>query len=267
VIIIKYKILIGGINHTIIDDLFVQISSTFECMTTSDNWDDILCHFKYFKPDAYMYLVDSTFREEMIKLRTLKNNNEYVPLFLVGDEETCEEIKRLAPSLAELYFKRPVSSMTIKENITAFLDKQRAAVKIIEDMKKVTDIQVPEGQKKKHILVVDDDRGVLKMLKEVLGTSYDVTTVTSGKWALKFLETKRPDLILLDYEMPEESGADVFKKILDNDNLSTIPVVFLTGVAEKNKIREVLALSPAGYLLKPIDVHRLKDTIEGVFNK
>lgn len=105
------------------------------------------------------------------------------------------------------------------------------------------------------------------MLKEVLNTDYEVTTVTSGKWAMKYLETKKPALILLDYEMPEESGAEVFKKILEHDELKEIPVVFLTGVADKNRIREVLALSPAGYLLKPINVNRLKDTIEDVIDK
>lgn len=267
-IIIKYKVLIGGANRIIVDNLFSQASSTFECMTTSENWDDILCHIKYFKPDAFVYLIESTFRDELIKLRTLKNNNEYLPLFLIGEEDVCDEIKRLAPDIAELFFKRPVSSMTIKDNIVDFLDKQKEAAKIMEDMKKAAQEQLQLNQKDRcNVLVIDDDRGVLKMLKEVLNTDYEVTTVTSGKWAMKYLETKKPALILLDYEMPEESGAEVFKKILEHDELKEIPVVFLTGVADKNRIREVLALSPAGYLLKPINVNRLKDTIEDVIDK
>ena len=83
----------------------------------------------------------------------------------------------------------------------------------------------------------------------------------SGKVALKFLETKSTDLILLDYEMPGDRGPDVLEKIRSNPATENIPVIFLTGVTERDKITEVLALKPQGYLLKPINMQRLLETV------
>ncbi|MGN0604091.1 MAG: response regulator [Oscillospiraceae bacterium] len=79
--------------------------------------------------------------------------------------------------------------------------------------------------------------------------------------ALKFLETKTPDLVFLDYEMPVENGPEVFKKIKKMDSAMNVPVVFLTGIADREKITEVLALKPHGYLLKPINMERVNETI------
>ncbi len=117
-------------------------------------------------------------------------------------------------------------------------------------------------QTKKHILAVDDDRSVLKLLKEVLMEDYEITSMANGKMAQKYLETKTADLILLDYEMPDISGADVLKKIRSDSRTAKIPVIFLTGVSDSSKVKEVLAHNPSGYLLKPVDVERLKQTIK-----
>ena len=110
---------------------------------------------------------------------------------------------------------------------------------------------------KKHILVVDDDKDILRMLKSALEDKYDVTTVSSGKMAEKYLETKISDLILLDYRMPGESGADVLTKIREDGRLANIPVVFLTGVTDSDKVQQVLSMNLQGYLLKPINMDRL----------
>lgn len=114
---------------------------------------------------------------------------------------------------------------------------------------------------RKHILVVDDDPIMLKTVKEQLRDDYDVATAISGKIAMKFLERKKTDLILLDYEMPGETGPEVLEKIRDNASTKDIPVVFLTGVSDKDKIQEAIALRPKGYLLKPIDHDKLMATI------
>lgn len=117
---------------------------------------------------------------------------------------------------------------------------------------------------KKHILVVDDDRTVLKMLKAALEEKYDVTTIANGILVEKFLKTKKADLIILDYEMPIETGADVFRKLKNNPETSHIPVCFLTGVTEREKIMEVMSLKPHGYLIKPIDMDMLTATISNL---
>ncbi len=116
-------------------------------------------------------------------------------------------------------------------------------------------------EERKHILVVDDDPIMLKTVKEQLHNDYDIATAINGKIAMKFLERKKTDLILLDYEMPGENGPDVLEKIRQNQFTKDIPVVFLTGVSDREKIQEAIALKPQGYLLKPIDHDKLIDTI------
>lgn len=114
---------------------------------------------------------------------------------------------------------------------------------------------------RKHILVVDDDPVMLKMLKEQLHDEYDVATAISGKIAMKFLDRKTTDLILLDYEMPDENGPKVMEKIRANEATKDVPIVFLTGVSEREKITEALMLKPQSYLLKPIDREKLLKVI------
>lgn len=134
-----------------------------------------------------------------------------------------------------------------------------AAAQAVDEMSSMPNRRMP-GERG-HVLVVDDDSSMLRMIKEILGERYDVAAAINGKVALKFLETKRTDLILLDYEMPGQSGAQVYEEILRNPALRHIPVVFLTGVSDRDRIAAVLALRPRGYLLKPIDSERLKKTV------
>ena len=114
---------------------------------------------------------------------------------------------------------------------------------------------------------MDDDPLMLKMLKEQLREDYDVATAVSGKIAMKFLERKKTNLILLDYEMPGENGPEVLEKLRAGDATKNIPVIFLTGVPEREKIQEALALKPQSYLLKPVDHEKLINAITKVIGR
>jgi CheY-like chemotaxis protein len=111
---------------------------------------------------------------------------------------------------------------------------------------------VAEGEKL-HVLVVDDDVRMIKTLKLFLEDEYQVATAVNGTIALRYLENKPADLILLDYEMPDLSGPEVLDLIHSHKGLRKIPVVFLTGASERSKIAKALALKPQGYLLKPVE--------------
>lgn len=128
--------------------------------------------------------------------------------------------------------------------------------KEIIDSKKET---VDKG--KKIILVVDDDVNMLNLIKICLEDLYDVVIVPSGKLALKYLSKKSADLILLDYMMPGDDGPEILKKIRENQTQSEIPVIFLTGVDEKNMVMRGLELHPDAYLLKPVTRKALLEKI------
>lgn len=78
---------------------------------------------------------------------------------------------------------------------------------------------------------------------------------------------KRPDLILLDYEMPEMNGKEVLQKLQAEKEYADIPVIFLTSMDNREKVMELLALKPAGYILKPTDSQMLLERVENIIGK
>lgn len=103
---------------------------------------------------------------------------------------------------------------------------------------------------KPSLLLVDDDGDFLALLSRWLKRDYRVTAVNSGEKAIAYLETERPDLILLDYEMPAMNGAETLEKIRDNPRTADLSVVFLTGTDNRESVRAAEKLRPEGFLLK-----------------
>lgn len=84
----------------------------------------------------------------------------------------------------------------------------------------------------KRILVVDDDKGSQKLLESVLTSKgYEVDTAADGKEVPDILKEYIPDLIIMDYMMPEVDGVKTVDKILESPDLKDIPIIFLTGIA------------------------------------
>jgi len=81
----------------------------------------------------------------------------------------------------------------------------------------------------KLIFLVDDTDSILTLAASVLDNDYRVLTMSSAEKMFSLLSKKRPDLILLDVEMPEMNGFEAIAELKKNTNLSDIPVVFLTG--------------------------------------
>lgn len=153
--------------------------------------------------------------------------------------------------------KRDLSTGLIKEALTS----EEAYVEMIDALDRHLTMLETGITRRKHVLIVDDDSMMLKLMKEYLHEKYDVATALNGKIALKFLERKQTDLILLDYEMPGENGPAVLEQLRASVDTRDIPVIFLTGVTEGRKIQEALALKPQSYLLKPIQRGKLMEAI------
>ena len=119
----------------------------------------------------------------------------------------------------------------------------------------------------KSILLVDDDTTFLKMMKQWLEKNYRVTIVTSGMQALMYLADNKPDLILLDYEMPVTSGPQVLEMIRSETKVGKVPVMFLTGKGDRESIMKVLSLKPDGYLLKSLNREQILANVSQFFAK
>ena len=103
----------------------------------------------------------------------------------------------------------------------------------------------------KTILVVDDSKANLMLAKQALDEFYQVSLVTSGQMALRFLEKRVPDLILLDINMPEMDGLETLRQIRANHDFNEIPVIFLTARTDPETEVECLKLGAADFIGKP----------------
>ncbi|MGN1146377.1 MAG: response regulator, partial [Acetatifactor sp.] len=79
------------------------------------------------------------------------------------------------------------------------------------------------------ILVVDDDTANLMLAQKLLGKEYRIAAANSGAAAFKYLENNRPDLILLDINMPEMDGFQVMERLKAEERFASVPVIFLTA--------------------------------------
>ena len=120
---------------------------------------------------------------------------------------------------------------------------------------------------KKELLIVDDDESYLKLIKKWMSEAHKATAVKSGIQALKYLEGHRPDLVLLDYEMPELNGGDVLTKMREKPETADIPVFFLTGNADDDFIAKIMELNPDGYLLKTMRRSEIAAAVDVFFAK
>ena len=117
---------------------------------------------------------------------------------------------------------------------------------------------------RKRILVVDDNGTALRTMKAMLEDRYEVALAISGAQAMTSIGKKRPDLILLDYEMPVCDGRMTLEMIRADEDMKNIPVIFLTAVNDRANIEAVLKLKPAGYFLKPAVKDRLIEEIDRI---
>lgn len=119
----------------------------------------------------------------------------------------------------------------------------------------------------KNILVVDDEPDILEVIKRrVEKMGFGFLGALDGKEALKVIQSKRPDLIILDLNLPIVSEHEISKKIKSNGVLKNIPIIILTASTQniENKTKELKA---DGYLLKPFDNIDFEKTIKTAFEK
>ena len=175
-----------------------------------------------------------------------------------AEEQKAQAEKRMEEKIRQIYEEKKQRSQQEQQE----KERQQRERQQQEQQERKAIPASADGSK--HILVIDDDPRMLRLIKEELREEYNVATAVSGKIAMKFLERKQTNLILLDYEMPEEDGPAVLAKLRENPQTKNVPVIFLTGINESEKIQKVLAMKPQGYLLKPIESSKLFQTIRKV---
>lgn len=126
----------------------------------------------------------------------------------------------------------------------------------------------------KKVLVVDDDPDVRLFNVTVLEENgYSPIEATNGEEGLKKVKKEKPDLVLLDVLMPRESGIRLYRNLKTDKAFKNIPVIMLSGIAEKSFLRSQKALTefggaevpaPEAYLEKPVEAEELAEAIKKV---
>jgi diguanylate cyclase (GGDEF)-like protein len=108
-----------------------------------------------------------------------------------------------------------------------------------------------QAQEKFSILLVDDDRTVIRILSHILSDFEPLRFATSGHQALKIARESAPDLVLLDVDMPEFSGFEVCKEFKSDSALAQVPIIFITSHESPQLETLGLKLGAADFISKP----------------
>lgn len=105
-----------------------------------------------------------------------------------------------------------------------------------------------------YILIADDDEMIAEMAANVLiNVGHACGWVTDGAQAMKLLAWRRPDLVLLDQDMPEMSGAQVLRRIRTSQSLYDLPVIMFTAMSGAEDEQQALYHGAQDYIRKPFD--------------
>ena len=116
---------------------------------------------------------------------------------------------------------------------------------------------------KQKILIVEDNVLNMKLFNDLLDAQGYLTLQTGdGVEALKIAREHRPDLILMDIQLPEISGLEVTKWLKEDDELRSIPVIAITAFAMKGDEEKIRSVGCEGYIAKPISVASFLRTVE-----
>lgn len=122
----------------------------------------------------------------------------------------------------------------------------------------------------KRILVVDDDPNIVVYLTTLLEDSgFATLSAENGRQGMEIAIAEKPDLVLLDITMPEESGVKMFRRLQSEENTKDIPVIIITGISHDFKkfieTRKQIK-PPAAYFDKPIEREELLEKIREILS-
>ncbi len=257
-----HKLLLIGNNISVIDVFFDFLADSFTSMTCSSRTEDIRMHLDAVSFDALVYALSDEPEQTYERVNQIKAllAERGLPIIICGTVQDCSTFQTKTESAARQMIAKPFSNSTLKTTISELLEE----IQQQREIQELLTSSMAEQNRKKQILIIDDDPLMLKIIKEHLHDRYDVATAKGGSMAYRFMEKKPTDLILLDYEMPEENGPTVLEKLRQIRGYENVPVVFLTGVTDKAKIMEAVKKKPQGYLVKPVDKAKLLEKVQSL---
>ena len=246
----KKVLIVGDLDNTA-KNFSGYLAEEYQVQLCTKQLDNVQAMTGILKPDL---IILTLFQEENDQpiLDWFHEKHAKLPVLILLDSNGTQHHKELFENEMFKKLTPPVTKMTLLNKCNQLLQTDKPARKRFD---------------KRKILIVDDTPLMLRNFKSMLEPTYDVVLATSGKQALITIPQEEPDLVLLDYEMPEMNGKEVFETMLADDDMRKIPVVFLTSVSDRKAVYAILQSNPAGYILKPADQEKLLSTVEEVLRK
>lgn len=121
---------------------------------------------------------------------------------------------------------------------------------------------------KKRVLVVDDDAAIVEMFRELLGRDgrFEIRTASTGYEAGILTEQFRPDVILLDFKLPDINGNAVCRTIRANPDYGHIKIIAISGVADPDEVEELRRAGADEFIRKPFDIDAMVCRISEFLN-
>lgn len=246
------------------------------------NAEDVSHMIRMFRPDMVVVFI-SCYQNISSKLfYILTIVHAAIPIITIGKKEDTMQYEMLYSKTQYTHLYRPIKNRDIMKCIADRLhitEDENVEHKDISDIsnyienedkiKNKTDIwdeaeldNEADADKRKHILLVDNDDEIYNNMKSIIGDRYRVSVAGTELQAMRMLEKDRPDMMFLSYEMPLCEGRIMLEMIRSDEELRKLPVVFLTKIAEKRNIASIIRLKPAGCILKPLDKEIVTRIIE-----
>lgn len=264
----KQVLFIGRFNESF-SKMNQDLSNFFNVQLCSDNAELFEGMLKMSKPDAILISARELEESHKSLLTFISQKHGTLPVVCVGSGEELDFVSACEGCGG---FKRITTPIPVRNIVSAINESlgitpregAGAGMMSRRPMNRSTAAQPP---RRKKILLVDDAGVQLRAMEAMLKNEYDVQMASSGREALALIKKGRPDLVLLDYDMPGCSGVETFELMQEEENGKDVPVVFVTGVNEKERIVEALKLMPEGYLVKPVKKEDLLEMVQKVFAK
>ena len=247
----KSIFLIGKFN-AVIQNISDTLSERFNVLLCSEYFEFVKGMLEAESPDLVMISLIGLDKSHTEIFNELKNKYPRLPVLCLGNSAEQEPFQEFLSGGQFKPLPRPMENRNLIAAVCDCLHVENTAQR--ESVSRIR-------KTKKKILLVDDNALQLRSIKGCLQENYDVTMATSGAEAIGLMTKEKPDLVFLDYEMPIYNGKDTLEMIRNIEGLKDIPVVFLTGVKDREHITAVLKLKPAGYLLKPVGKEKLLEII------
>lgn len=164
----------------------------------------------------------------------------------------------LAKQTKAAYKAKTIQRTEIVQNVEAQSQNVEATAPVSQS---ANEEDLLAANKKIRVLLVDDNAIQLRALRGALMSDYEVLMAVSGEESIEVMNNEYPDIVFLDYTMPGYNGKKVLEIVRQSEKLKNLPVVFLTGLQDKREIMSLVALKPNGYLVKPPDIEKIKETI------